>query len=369
MQAIVDEVSRLYRTENETVGTHLALRWKGRVRYTVPRELAGQAACWGVFMPGKLGIALRAMARLPRLFGTVDCVESERLVSVREAIGDVTGLSCCRAGAEGVWSKDTILFLSIDTSEPLYIAKAGAGEAVDALLRNEANWLRTLGEQPFLAEHIPGFIAHRSGSDLSFVVQSAIAGSLDFSLGDWHFEFLRKLHKFSIQVKVYEDSQLYLALETRVKELCGQLTEAWSTRLEKAMQRITESLSGSPVALVTAHNDFTPWNIRVRQNRAHVFDWEYAASERLPLFDPLHFVLMPMALRSPPTKRLLQSMRHTLKLCKSQLAAELCYEPDTQALAYMTNICTLYLWGDPEGSVLHPSLACYAQAIDYLCSN
>ena len=147
-QGIVDEVGRLYRTENKAAGTHLALSWKGRVRYTVPRELAGQEACWRAFMPGKLGIPLRAMARLPRLFGAVECVESSKLASIREAIGKVTGLSCCRAGAEGVWSKDTVLFLSIDTGKPLYIAKAGAGEAVDALLRNEADWLRTLRGQP-----------------------------------------------------------------------------------------------------------------------------------------------------------------------------------------------------------------------------
>ena len=85
-------------------------------------------------------------------------------------------------------------------------------------------------------------------------------------------------------MKHYENSQLYLTLGSRVKELCGLLTEAWSTRLERAMQRITESLSGSLVPMVTAHNDFTPWNIRIRQNRARVFDWGYAASERLPLY-------------------------------------------------------------------------------------
>jgi hypothetical protein len=78
---------------------------------------------------------------------------------------------------------------------------------------------------------------------------------------------------------------------------------------------------------------------------------------------------MPMALRSRPTSQLIQSMHNTLMLSQKQLGAEPCYKPETQALTYMVNICTLYLWGDPRRSVSHPALACYALAIDYLCGN
>jgi hypothetical protein len=365
----VDEVSRLYTVRDETAGTHLALRWKGRVRYTVPREAVGQQACWNVFRPGILGIPLQAMSRLPRIFGAIACTEGAQIKSIREAIGKETGLSCCRAGAAGVWSKDTILFLDINTAEPLFIAKAGAGEAVDALLRNEASWLRALREQPLLAEHIPELVAHRSGRNLCFVAQHSVSGKLNFRLGESHFEFLRRLQKYSIRPMHYEDSQLYLTFNSRLKDLRGQLTDAWSTRLERAMRRITESLSGSPVSLVAAHNDFTPWNIRLNHNVAQIFDWEYAGNEQLPLFDPLHFVLMPMALRSRSTSELIESMRNTLRQCQSQLGAEQCYEPETQALAYMMSICTLYLWGDPGRSVSHPALRCYALVIDYLCRN
>jgi hypothetical protein len=365
----VDEVSRFYRARDQSIGTHLALRWKGRVRYTIPREKAGQRACWKVFRPGKLEIPLRAMASLPRILGSVGCVESEKLALIRDAIGNVAGLSCCRAGAEGVWSKDTILLLNEKTAEPLCIVKAGTGEAVDSLLRNEANWLRTLRDQAPLVGHIPELIAYRSGKDLSFVAQCALPGNLDFRLGELHFEFLRRLQTYSIQPMRYEDSQLYRTLNSRVKALCGLLTEAWSARLERAMRRIEESLSGSPVLLVAAHNDFTPWNIRVKHNLAYVFDWEYAAIEQLPLFDPLHFVLMPMALRSRSTSKMIQSMHNTLRLCREQLGAEQCYEPGTQALAYMMNLCTLYLWGDPGRSPSHPALTCYARAIDDICRN
>ena len=337
------------------------------MRYTIPREKAGQQACWKVFRPGKLEIPLRAMASLPRLFGSVGCVESEKLALIRDAIGKVAGLSCCRAGAEGVWSKDTILLLNEKTAEPLYIVKAGAGEAVDSLLRNEANWLRTLRDQAPLAGHIPELIAYRSGKDLSFVAQCALPGNLDFRLGELHFEFLRRLQTYSIQPMRYEDSQLYRTLNSRVKDLCGLLTEAWSARLERAMRRIEESLSGSPVLLVAAHNDFTPWNIRVERGVARVFDWEYADYEQFPLFDPLHFSLAPMALKSGRLIKIIRRMQETLHLCHRGLGEERCYAAEAQALAYFINLCTLYLWADRGKRNLHPTLVSYARIIDHMC--
>jgi Phosphotransferase enzyme family len=365
----VDEVSRFYRVPDQSAGTHLALRWKGRVRYTVPREATGQQACWNFFRPGLLGIPLRAMARLPRFSGSRSCTEGAQITSIREAIGGEIGLSCCRAGAEGVWLKDTVLLLDKENDKPLYLVKAGRGAAVDSLLRNEATWLRTLREERTLAGHIPLLVAHCFGEDFCFVAQCPVSGDIDFRLGASQLDFLRKLQASSLRKLRYEDSSLYKTLNLRLAELEGHLSEAWSARLERAMQRIEGSLSGSPVLLVTAHNDFTPWNIRIFHNFAYVFDWEYAAQEQLPLFDPLHFVLMPMALRSQSTSKIIQNIHSTLKLCREQLGAEQCYEADTQALAYMMNLCTLYLWGDPRRSPSHPALACYALAIDYMCRN
>lgn len=365
-KAIVDEVNRYYRGQARPIGSHLALRWKGRVRYIVPRVAAGQQACWQVFRPGKLGIPLCAMTRLPRLLGAVSCVEAEGLASIREVIGKEAGLSCLRAGAEGVWSKDTILFLDKKTAEPLYIVKAGTGVAVDSLLKNEANWLRNLQNHASLVGHVPKLVAHRSGADLSFVAQRALSGNLDFRLGDAQLDFLRRLQESSLQPIRYEDSRLYRTLNSRMKDLSGLLPEAWSTRLEKAMQRIEQSLSGAPILLVAAHNDFTPWNMRLERGVAKVFDWEYADYEQFPLFDPLHFVLAPMALKSESTAKIIQKMHETLHMCQQWLGEERCYKGETQALAYLINLCTLYLWADRGKRNLHPTLVSYAHMIDFL---
>jgi hypothetical protein len=367
VQGIVDEIGRLYKAENKTNGTHLALRWNGRVRFTIPNEKAAQETCWSVFCPGRLALPMRAMARLPRLLGTVSCVEAEHLVTVRQLLGKEAGLSCCRTGAKGVWSKDTILFLD-SKSKPLFIVKVGTGKDVDALLENEANWLQRLRNKTELANHIPEFVAHHCGSSVSFVAQRAKIGNLDFRLGTVQIDFLRKLQNYSLRLTQYQDSFLYRTLNLRAKNLRGLLSEAWSIRLEKAMRQINESLSSSLVQLVVAHNDFTPWNIRVEHNLASVFDWEYAADEQFPLFDPLHFVMMPMALNRDPRARMIQRMNLTVRLCRQWLGEERCHQAETQALAYFVNLCILYLWGARERPGPNSVVDAYAQVIDYLLS-
>jgi hypothetical protein len=315
-----------------------------------------------------LGIPLRAKAAMPGLLGSVDCVESENLRTIREAIGKEAGLSSCRAGSPGPWSKETILLLDKETAEPLYLVKAGAGEAVDALLRNEADWLATLRDQLSLAGHIPELIAHRSGADSCFVAQYAVAGDLDFRLGAAQLDFLCKLQGPFLQSMRFEDSKLYRTLNSRLTDLEGHLTEAWSERMKKAMLKIAVSLSNATLSFVAAHNDFTPWNIRIENGRALVFDWEYAANEQLPLFDPLHFVLLPMALKSRSGDKMAQRIDETVELCRHWFGEELCHLAQTQALAYLVNVSTLYLWGVKGGLNSHPLFDSYARMIDHLAS-
>lgn len=362
----MDEAGRFYKTEDRAVGTHIALRWNGRVRFTVPREIAAQHVCWRTFRPGRINFPLLAMARLPRLFGAVNCVEAETLASIRETLGSEAGLSCCRAGTPGVWSKNTILFLDRG-AKPKYIVKAGAGKDVDSLLKNEADWLQRLRGQPELADYVPEIVTHRSGVDLCFVAQSVLPGSLDFTLGEAQFEFLQKLQKFSLNSMRYEDSILCKTLNTRINDLQGLLPDAWSIRLNRAMQRIGESFSRSPQLFVAAHNDFTPWNVRVQHNVLSAFDWEYAANEQLPLFDPLHFALMPMASKNRTASAIIDAMHKTILLCSQRLGSQVCYKPEIQSLAYFVNLCTLYLWADRGKCTLHPALVNYASVIDHIC--
>jgi hypothetical protein len=365
----VNETGSFYRNERGGGGTHIALRWNSRLRFTVSRESAAQEACWRAFRPGPLEYPLRAMARLPRLLGAVGCGEAGALVSIREAIGREAGLSCCRDGGSGLWSKDTILLLDKPTNRPLFFVKAGFGKAIDPLLQNEASWLQELRDRPRLAHHVPDLIFHRSGADSPFIVQRALLGGFDNRLRDSQFDFLQKFQREYLRTIRFEESTLHKDLLSRLKDLRGRLTPAWSTRIDKALRQIERPLSGPPILMVAAHNDFTPWNIRVEHSVAQVFDWEYAKQEQFPLFDPLHFMLMPLALARRRTTMIVQMLQETLQLCNLRFGREYCYEAETQSLAYFVNICTLFLWGVRGGDVSHPVLDSYAQVIDHMCCN
>lgn len=366
MKATVYEAGQFYHEAEPSAASHLALRWKGRMRYAVPSDARAQRACWKLFQPGRLEFPLRAMARLPQLFGAIHCVESEKLNLIRKAVGGDAGVSCCRTGAPGPWSKDTILLLD-HSDEPLLIVKAGAGESVDRLMRNEAEWLRVLRNLPQLAGHLPEMVAHRAGPELSFVAQTVLPGRPAFEFNELHIIFLRKFQEFSRRSLCYEESKLYHNLQSRMKVLDGHLTEAWSARLEKAIRRIEKSLPSQPIRMTAAHNDFTPWNIRIEDGVARIFDWEHACQEQFPLFDPLHFVLLPMALKREAPARMIQKMRQTLQGCVSWLGPEECSLPETQALAYLVNLSTLYLWAESGSSAASPVLESYEGIIDYLC--
>jgi hypothetical protein len=361
----VIETGQFYVAQNQPAGSHLALPWRGRVSYVLPRAAVPQKAGWRLFQPGRLVYPLRAMARLPRIFGAIDCVESESLAQIREVIGNKVGLTCCRLGAPGPWTKETILFLD-QAAEPELIVKAGKGEAVDRLLLNEAAWLSILREQPSLAGHIPEMVAHRSGADLSFVAQTILPGESDFELGEPHFDFLKKLQAYSRQTIRLAESRLHQNLCARLNVLQGHLTEAWSTRLATGMRRMEQLLSGAPILFVAAHNDFTPWNVRVERGFLRVFDWEYADYEQLPLFDPLHFTLMPLALKRSSSARMLQKLQRTLNKCESWLGPDERHAAAAQTLAYLLNLCTLYLWSQCGKSHSDPVLESYARLMDEL---
>jgi hypothetical protein len=356
----------LYAAAPPGEGTHLALRLRGRIRYIIPRQAAERAACWETFRPGRAELPFRLMARLPRLSGASDCVEGERLTAIRQTRGPDLGVSCCRTGGVGVWSKQTLLFTSRSKDQPHTLVKVGAGTIDDRFLRNEAEWLCALRSSSSLAGQIPELIAYQSGTDLCYLAQHAFPGDMSFSLGAPHFDFLRKLHGYSLRKMDFGESVLRQNLMQRISALDGMLPGAWSTRLHKGMQKVDRALSGRVHLMTAAHNDFTPWNIRLLDGRAYVYDWEFAAHEQLPLFDPLHFLLMPRALKGGSASDLLSRISLALALCRRFLGAEWCAMAEAQVLAYFLNICTLHLYDDASVHRTDPAMVCYADVIDHL---
>lgn len=361
------EVSPFYEVKDGAASTHLALRWKGRLRYVIPRHPKAQPVCWALFQPGRLGYALRVMARFPRWSGATACSESAVVAWIRSEIGTDTGLSCLRSGAEGIWHKDTILLLNKRSGEPELVVKAGAANAVGTLLGNEATWLRMLGGQPQFEDWVPQLAASGTGQDLSFLAQTTVSGDMSFALDDTHLEFLRRFQNLTLQSLSLEETFFWQTLNHRIKELSTVLPEAWVQRFQRALTVVSQALSGSRLPVTGAHNDFTAWNIRLSRGTAKVFDWEYAAWQQLPLFDPLHFSLAPMALRSESVQRMERKMHETIASCGRALGRERCYRPREQALAYLLNLCTLYMWADRGRKNSHPTLVSYGALMDKLC--
>jgi hypothetical protein len=362
----VDDAGRLYIEPGAILGTHLALRWKGRVRYVIPRQAAGQRACWQLFHPGLLGIPLRMMAYMPRVFNSQSCREGDSIAYIRAIIGEPGSISACRAGSAGVWLKDTLLFMNHKTGDPSCIVKIGEEAAVGFLLENERNWLAMLSAQPTLAEHVPTLVAYDSTDTFCFVAQRPMTGSFEKQLGPPQFDFLRRLQDYSVRWVRYRDSRLSRTLHMRAESLSGRLPEEWGARINNALLHLERSFGEEPIPMVAAHNDFTPWNVRIRNGKACVFDWEFADHEQFPLFDPLHYILGPLAMHSRPAEELERKMLSTISQCEGWLGRDRCYQAESQALAYMLHLCNTYQWADGGTNNSHPSLVSYTPIIDRL---
>ena len=64
---------------------------------------------------------------------------------------------------------------------------------------------------------------------------------------------------------------------------------------------------------------------------------------------------------------MMQKMRQTLECCETWLGPEERRAAETQALAYLINLSTHYLWFLHGESNVHPVLKSYAPIIDELC--
>jgi hypothetical protein len=62
-------------------------------------------------------------------------------------------------------------------------------------------------------------------------------------------------------------------------------------------------------------------------------------------------------------------MQRTIEICGKELGWERCYRPREQTLAYLLNLCTLYMCADRGANSYHPTLVSYAGLIDRLCDN
>ena len=184
--------------------------------------------------------------------------------------------------------------MGTEKADPQLIVKAGTGGAANALLENEAHWLRRLGSEARLAKQVPELVTHRSG-ERSASLRSARTWTPGLYAGRTADGVSARASAVFPTADGLPRLHLFENAQIPAMDLEGLLSEAWSRRIARTMEIIERSLEKSPVLLVAAHTIHSLEH-STNGNARCVFDWEYAAEEQLPLFDCLHFVLLPMAL-------------------------------------------------------------------------
>jgi hypothetical protein len=158
---------------------------------------------------------------------------------------------------------------------------------------------------------------------------------------------------------------MYKKLLVRIEKLQGSMTAKWQARAAKTFRLLERGFLDRPINMCVAHRDFVPWNIRVKNAKVFVFDWEYASSGYLPLYDVFHFMLFPIALRSEVScQKLGKVCKNIETISKKEFPAGASVLAAHQLLAYMLDLSLLYLDANNGQDAEDRILAQYAKLID-----
>jgi hypothetical protein len=231
-----------------------------------------------------------ARARLPLL--ALPATDTPTL-SDRLAITEAPQLAFL-IGTPGPYQKASMLMMS-PRGEPLSLVKIALGDSASAMVRSEAAWLANLNKYDALAGNVPQLLrASRAGNGYDYIAQSIVGGrpcSGAFTAA--HADFLRRLGAIECHAQPFATAPVAGVLRGNWRQLAPQLTAAQLDLLSPALADCMALLSTWHGPFVISHGDFAPWNIRVDNCEVHVFDWEYGAGGMPPLFDLLHFHLLP----------------------------------------------------------------------------
>lgn len=269
-------------------------------------------------------------------------------------------------GTPGPYNKQTIVLLDRSGAAKA-IAKCALSPAARKLLENEAHWLQWLAAQPALVGSIPRLLAQAEVEEALVILQSPGAGrQCHGALQPLHVRFLAELHRASLGEGPFDRSGMYRAMQDRLERMRAHLTDAWRSRATEALSRFGAEFGSSPVPQVLAHRDFAPWNMLIQGERLFIFDWEYACTGYIPLYDLYHYCLMPRVLRrdvaGPEAVVVIKEV--------SQLYARVAQggspalRPDIQLLAYLLDLCLFYLESNDGNDAGDRVVRRYGELID-----
>lgn len=295
-------------------------------------------------------------------------VESPAMHAVKAAAGVPKAVAAVSLGTPGPYNKQSVLLFDTH-GHPLSITKVGTNRYTRALLENEARWLSMINGTA-LVEHAPRLLQSGPVDALFLMTQTIGSGPPSTStFTQDHAKLLSALHTLSLETGPFKDSAMHATMARRAAMLTEKLDDAWRRRIEIGMHRITRVLGPESIPLTAAHRDFAPWNIRTGEGGLFLYDWEYASTGYIPLYDLFHFVLMPIAVKRQPKIRDAHSALSTAERANTWLAEDpmkICKARD-QLIAYLLDVCLFYLESTVGDAVGDNVVQRYGLLIDKLC--
>ncbi|KAB7727663.1 hypothetical protein F5984_21595 [Rudanella paleaurantiibacter] len=157
-------------------------------------------------------------------------------------------------------------------------------------LRREARALRRVQAQPFQQVDVPQLLGYRQGvlvqEDMG-ATPSRPAGSFT----DLPVAGLTELLHRDWQQQPLRDTVFWQQTRQRLARLRDRNDARLPVSLIDKLDRLMGSLDDRQfVPVASAHGDFTPWNVMVRDHRLCVFDWELQHDALPGWYDLFHYV-------------------------------------------------------------------------------
>lgn len=352
-----------------TLATHCSYPPGKDERLIVPLDGSLRRKGLNFFLPLKKRTALRLRSLTRLLSGTTEHThfrESQVMQAIKNLAGDPSLHTVISIGTPGPYRKYTVLLLNNEGTQ-VAVAKIGTTPKAIDQVRKEAHWLRVLTAEPAMRHCTPAFIAEDNSADAWIVVQSVCTGKfVDTVLGPPQLQFLSAFQQLFQEELMFRDSVMYRDIAGRFARLQSRLSPAWVNRTKRALSVLEAGLAHVTMRVVGAHRDFAPWNMRLQGGRLAVFDWEYASTGYLPLYDLFHFHLVPIAVKSivSPSRlrRILEDVaRQGASLGKPTRKP---YAPALQLLAYLLDVSLFYLESNEGVETGDAIVQCFSGLID-----
>lgn len=133
---------------------------------------------------------------------------------------------------------------------------------------------------------------YQSGDNYVEISDISLGGKRNTSLSSIHINALKELNEPYSQVNVINNLPVWKEIRIDLENLLSIEDLRIPKGLTKKISLLIDSIDDSTVIETTCcHGDFTPWNMFVKNEILHVYDWELF-KEEMPLgFDAFHFII------------------------------------------------------------------------------